>query len=73
MSDRKYEGKTYLTPKEAADYLRRAPKTLEDWRVQKKGPRYHKLGPSKKAAVLYHRSDLDSWMARHIVPTDEQK
>jgi excisionase family DNA binding protein len=73
MADRNFQGKTYLTPKEAATYLNLSPKTLEEWRGLKKGPRYHKLGKSRKAAVLYHRNDLDAWMARHIVSTDEQK
>lgn len=73
MADRAFDGKTYLTPKEAATYLRFSPKTLEEWRADKKGPRYHKLGQSRKSAVLYHRNDLDAWMARHIVQTDEEK
>jgi len=34
---------------------------------------YYKLGPSKKAPVLYHRRDLDFWTARHVVDTDERK
>jgi hypothetical protein len=67
------DGKVYLTPKEAARYLNRGPSTLEEGRRLKKGPRYYKLGPEKKAAILYHRHDLDTWMARHIVETDDQK
>lgn len=67
------DGKVYLTPKEAAIYLRVAPATMEDWRREKRGPRYYKMGASKKALIVYHRVDLDAWMARHVVPTDEQQ
>jgi hypothetical protein len=73
MADKPIDDKTYLTPKEAARYLRRSPGTLAEWRLLKSGPRYYKIGPSKKAPVLYHRHDLDLWMARHIVGTEEQK
>jgi hypothetical protein len=65
--------KVYLTPKEAAIYICRTVSTLSDWRVQGVGPRYYKLGPSKKAPVVYHRHDLDLWMASMIVPTADQK
>lgn len=59
------ESREYLTPKEAADYMRRHVRTLEDWRRDKKGPRYMKLGEKKKACILYRRRDIDDWLARH--------
>jgi len=73
MSDWIPPGKVYLTPKEAARYLAKAPGTLEEWRREKKGPRYYKLGPERKAAILYHRHDLDLWIAQFMVPTKDQK
>jgi hypothetical protein len=66
MAD-KYLDKVYLTPKEAAAYLRNSPHTLLYWRQRKKGPPYIKLGEAKKAAILYRRSDLDEWLAKHLV------
>lgn len=72
MADKLPDSKMYLTPKEAAVYLRNSPHTLQEWRGKKIGPRYYKLGTGKKAPVLYHRQDLDAWLARHIVQTDEQ-
>lgn len=61
------EGETYLTTAEAADHLRLKKRTLEEYRVQKKGPAYVKLGETKRSNVLYRRSDLDAWMAAQVV------
>ncbi len=57
--------KDYLTPKEAADYLRRGVRTLEDWRKEKRGPRFYRRGEGRKACILYRRRDLDDWLAQH--------
>jgi excisionase family DNA binding protein len=48
----------WLTPKEAAAYLRLSFYTLEQWRMRRKGPRYRKVGRS----IRYHRADLEAWM-----------
>ena len=66
----KYLDKVYLTPKEAAAYLRHSPHTLQEWRQKKIGPPYIKLGVAKKAAVLYRRIDLDEWLSKHFVETE---
>ncbi|MBS0232095.1 MAG: helix-turn-helix domain-containing protein [Proteobacteria bacterium] len=60
-----FEGKVYLTTKEAATYLRRGVGTLEEWRRLKTGPPYSKFGTSRKACVLYARADLDAWVTAH--------
>ncbi len=57
----------YLTPGEAAAYIRRSPRTLEEWRINKTGPAYVKLGASKRGNVLYRRIDLDAWMESQLV------
>ncbi len=44
--------------REAAEYLRYSEVTLENWRSQGKGPRFHK--PEDK--VLYYKADLDAWV-----------
>jgi excisionase family DNA binding protein len=61
------DGEAYLTTAEAADYLRLKKRTLEEYRIQKKGPAYVKLGETKRSNVLYRKSDLDAWMASQVV------
>jgi hypothetical protein len=52
-----------LVSKVAARYLQVSPRTLERWRVEGTGPSFRKLGPGKRAKVLYRRGDLDTWLA----------
>ncbi len=61
------DGETYFTPAEAAAYIRRSSRTLEDWRIEKTGPVYLKLGVSKRSNVMYRKRDLDVWMASFAV------
>jgi predicted DNA-binding transcriptional regulator AlpA len=49
-----------LSTKEAADYCKLSPRTMEGYRVKGKGPVYYKLGNR----VRYSVSDLDDWLAR---------
>jgi excisionase family DNA binding protein len=51
---------TYLTPDEAARYVRSAKSTLAKLRVRGGGPRFVRIGK----AVRYRRTDLDAWMER---------
>ncbi|QIG91839.1 helix-turn-helix transcriptional regulator [Bradyrhizobium sp. 6(2017)] len=57
---------TYLTPREAAEYLRSSTSTLAKARLTKRGPTFVRIG----RAVRYRKSDIDAWMsasvARHI-------
>jgi excisionase family DNA binding protein len=50
---------TWLSPFEAADYLRIAHQTLANLRVKGGGPRFSRRG----RIVRYRRADLDAWMA----------
>jgi len=52
-------GNVYLTQREAADYLRLSPRTLERFRVSGSGPRFTKAG----RRVLYRIDELDKWTA----------
>lgn len=54
---------TLLTNKEAADYLRVAPHTLDNWRYESSGPPYLKLGRK----VLYRQGDLDAFLEANYV------
>lgn len=55
----------FLRPVEVAAVYGLNPRTLELWRKEARGPRYHKAGKF----VLYGVSDLDSWLAKQQVAT----
>jgi excisionase family DNA binding protein len=58
----------YLTPQEAAEYLRSSPSTLAKLRVYGGGPHFCRIGK----AIRYRRSDLDAFMsARRVRSTSE--
>ena len=50
---------------EAAAICRLSPRTLERLRVEGSGPRYFKLGPGKRARVMYKASDVLAWIERY--------
>lgn len=52
-----------LTTAEAAQQLRLSTATLERLRVTGGGPVFTKLGPGKRARVVYQRSELDAWIS----------
>ncbi|MCB1509261.1 MAG: helix-turn-helix domain-containing protein [Hyphomicrobiaceae bacterium] len=56
------DGDRLLTTTEAADVLRLSNRTLERYRVTGGGPRYIKLGPGKRARVVYRQADLETWL-----------
>ncbi len=56
--------RTLRTP-EAARYIGIRPNTLEGWRIQKKGPKFHRVG----RLIIYFREDLDAYLASRGVHT----
>lgn len=48
---------------EAAAYIARPARTLEQWRHRGEGPAYVKVG----RAVRYSRRDLDAWLAANRI------
>jgi excisionase family DNA binding protein len=56
----------YLTPAEAADYLRLEERTINNMRWRGEGPDYRKHG----GKVIYHRDDLDRWSQGRNSHTD---
>jgi len=54
------QAEAFLTPKEAAAYLRVSKSYTDKLRVYGGGPRFLRFGKRK---VLYRRSDLDLWAA----------
>lgn len=58
---------TYMNENEAGKYLGISPVTLRAWRMEKKGPRYHKF----EKAVRYAKTELDAWMkSREMLTID---
>jgi hypothetical protein len=54
-----------LCTQDAARFLHFSPKTLEAWRLQRRGPRYYRYGPH--GAIRYRLSDLREFQAQHAV------
>lgn len=52
-----------LTPAEAAQFLRRAPGTLANWRHQGIGPAFVRQGHT----VLYPAAALDAWLTKNLI------
>ena len=50
---------TYLTPREAAEYLRTSTSTLAKRRLYNDDPKFSRIG----RAIRYRKSDLDDFMA----------
>ena len=61
---------TQFAPKderEAANYLRLSPRTLQKWRRLNTGPTYSRQGSS----VVYLTPDLDQWLLANRVTREE--
>lgn len=55
--------KTWLSPKEVAEYLGLTVSALAHWRVHRKGPPYSKQGK----VIRYRSADLENWLSESIV------
>ena len=51
-------GSEWLTPGEAGEILRLAAGTLANWRVQGRGPKFHRMGKR----IRYARADVEAWL-----------
>lgn len=54
----------FLTCIEVADMLRLSPKTLEKMRLEKRGPKYFRLGNAGRAKVIYRLADVEEWLTK---------
>lgn len=52
----------FITPGEAAAFLRVEVSTLAAMRVSGTGPSYYKVGAKRRAKVLYRYEDLERWV-----------
>jgi excisionase family DNA binding protein len=57
------DGEQLLTTEQAASFLNRPQRTLEDWRYTGSGPPFVKMG----RAVRYRASDLLEWVDDRVV------
>lgn len=55
-----------LTSRQAAEHLGLKEQTLANWRYQRKGPPYFRVG----ALVKYDERDLDAWLEAGAVEGD---
>ena len=60
---------SWLTRREAADYMGVHPRTLANWAAAGRGPRYSKPSGS---SCMYRLDDLDAYLQSHMVHTDDQ-
>ena len=64
---------TYLTTKEAAEYLRIPVQTLRFY-IHKKKINYYKTGDGAQCRTLFKKDDLDNFLIRKVTgKTPEQK
>ena len=54
-----------FTPEEVSKMLKISSRTLADWRVNKKGPKYINMNGGS-GAVRYPEDGLDDWMAEEF-------
>ncbi|MBS0234502.1 MAG: helix-turn-helix domain-containing protein [Proteobacteria bacterium] len=47
---------------EVAEMLRMSERTLENWRLQERGPKCIRLGKGGRAKVLYNLEEVLRWM-----------
>lgn len=58
-----------MTPNQLAAYLNLDAGTLQNWRTQRRGPRWVKLGKGRNAKVVYNSADVERWIAEMTVST----
>ncbi len=51
---------------EAAGLIGSKPKTLRQWRCDKTGPAWLKLGTGRQARVVYRLSALEAWVRANV-------
>ena len=58
-----------LAPKDLSSIIRVAEATLADWRHERRGPRFHKMGTQ----VRYFLSDVMKWQGQVLEPVEPQE
>ena len=52
-----------MRPRAVSEMIGAALPTLDQWRREGRGPAYVKLGTGRGARVVYHRIDVEAWLA----------
>ena len=52
----------FMTTRQVGEFLGISPYTLSDWRIQGRGPRFHKF----EGNVRYSRTDVDNYLAETV-------
>lgn len=55
-----------ITPQEVAARYKMTPESLANWRREGKGPKYIKLGTTKRPRVMYRLADVLDWELSNI-------
>jgi hypothetical protein len=55
-----------LTTKELSERWKMAIGSIENWRQQKKGPRFMKMGGARNADVRYRLEDVEAFEKKHL-------
>lgn len=59
----------FLTERQLADLLKEGLSTIQQRRYRGKGPHYVRLGRT----IRYAWEDVERWLARHTVQTDQSR
>lgn len=62
-----------LTPQEVSQLIKVSVGTLENWRMQGRGPKFIKLGGGPRGHVRYRLQDVEDWMFEDAKSTGENK
>ena len=61
-----------LTPQEVSQLIKISVSTLENWRMQGRGPKFIKLGGGPRGHVRYRQQDVEDWMFEDAKTPKEQ-
>lgn len=64
------EKENLLTTAQLADRWGLHPQTLSNWRAEKRGPKYIKIGDLKRSPVYYRMQDILEYEEQILVNTD---
>lgn len=56
----------FLTSVQVADMLKVTPRTMENMRLENRGPRYIRLGREGVAKVVYDLRDVEAWLNKFV-------
>ena len=67
------EERQLLREDEAAQFCDVSPRSLQRWRWAGNGPRFIRLGGTRRGAVRYRRSDLERYLEERTINTTSEE